>query len=328
MKNPAADRLDGASGFIRRFLPGGKPLAIRYKAARWFIMITCYLIFFSIIFMILFPLFEKAAMIFQSRADLADNTVKYIPQEPTLDTLKRTLTAMDYWQVLGRTAALATLVSVIQVFVTAFIAYGLSRFNFLGKKLFFALIVLTLVIPPQIIMCSLYLHFYSFDFLGIIAMFNGGSGIRMINTIWPFVIMSLTGLGIKNGLYVYIYRQFFRNLPAEFEEAAYIDGASVMRTFFTIMLPNARTIMVTVFLFSFSWQWTDSNITPLISMNFIMMPSALVSLETYMMNQLEPVFRVAIMNTGSLLAIIPLILLFLAGQRFFVQGIERSGIVG
>ena len=302
--------------------------SVRRNGAKIFITLICYLIFFSIIIMILFPLFEKVAVVFQSRADLLDNTVKYIPKEPTFETLRQTINAMDYWTVIGRTAAISALVSLIQVFISAFIAYGLSRFDFIGKRLVFALIVLTLVIPPQVVMCSLYLNFHSFDFLGVISLLNGGAGLRLTNTIWPFLIMSITGLGIKNGLYVYIYRQFFRNMPGELEEAAYIDGAGVMRTFFQVMLPNARTMMITVFLFSFSWQWTDSNITPFISMNFQLVPSALLSLETYMVNQFEPSFRVAIMNTGILLTIIPLILLFLAGQKFFVQGIERSGIVG
>ena len=173
----------------------------------------------------------------------------------------------------------------------------------------------------------MYLNFRYFDFLGVIGLIRGDS-LNLINTAWPFMLMGITGLGIKNGLYIYMLRQFYRNLPIEFEEAAYIDGAGIIRSYFTIMLPNARTILVSIFLFSFSWQFTDSTITPMLFNDFSTIPGMLMSLETYQMNQLEPAFRSALLSAGSLMAILPLILLFIVGQKFFVQGIERSGIVG
>jgi len=302
-------------------------LAIRHKAGGSFATLICYLIFIAISFMILFPLLEKAAVVFQSRDDLLDNTVKYIAKEPTLYTLKTAIRAMEYWDALLASALLSLAVALLQVFCSSFISYGLARFKFLGRGLIFAVIILTLIIPPQVLLSSMYLNFRFFDFLGIIELISGEPW-NQINTPWPFLIMSVTGLGIKNGLYVYMLRQFYRNLPTEFEEAAYIDGAGVMRTYFTIMLPNARTLMVSIFLFAFSWQFTDSTITPMLYNDFPTIPGMLMSLETYQMNQLEPAFRSALISAGSLLAVLPLLILFLVGQRFFVQGIERSGIVG
>ncbi len=302
-------------------------LAVRHKAGSAAASLVCYLIFIAISFMILFPLFQKATVVFQSQADLVDNTVKYIAKEPTLETLKTAIRAMDYWRSLAFSLLLSLTVALLQVFFSSFIAYGLARFKFVGRGAIFAVIVLTLIIPPQVLLSSMYLNFRYFDFLGIITLIRG-EGLKLINTVWPFLLMGATGLGIKNGLYVYMLRQFYRNLPTEFEEAAYIDGAGVMRTYFSIMLPNARTIMVSVFLFAFSWQFTDSTITPMLYNGFSTIPSMLMSLETYRVNQLEPAFRSALISAGSLLAVLPLLLLFLVGQKFFVQGIERSGIVG
>ncbi len=302
-------------------------LAIRHKSGTVLQNLVCYLIFIAIAFMILFPLFEKLTVVFQSQEDLVDNTVKYIAKEPTFYTLKTVIKAMDYWPALLHSLLLSLAVALLQVFSSSFISYGLARFKFAGRGLIFALIVLTLIIPPQVILSSMYLNFRYFDFLGIIGLIRGDS-LNLINTAWPFMLMGITGLGIKNGLYIYMLRQFYRNLPVEFEEAAYIDGAGIIRSYFTIMLPNARTILVSIFLFSFSWQFTDSTITPMLFNDFSTIPGMLMSLETYQMNQLEPAFRSALLSAGSLMAILPLILLFIVGQKFFVQGIERSGIVG
>lgn len=306
---------------------GKNNLSVRHKTGIVLKDLLIYLIFIAIAFMILFPIFEKVTVVIKSQDDLVDNTVKYIAKEPTLYTLKRAIKAMDYWAALGHSLLLSFGVAMLQVLSSAFIAYGLARFRFVGRGLTFALIVLTLVIPPQVLLSSMYLNFRYFDFLGLFRLLTGNP-LNLIDSPTPFLLMAVTGLGIKNGLYIYMLRQFFRGLPVEFEEAAYIDGAGIMRSYFTIMLPNARTILVSVFLFSFSWQFTDSTITPMLFNDFTTVPGALMSLETYQINQLEPAFRSALITAGSLLAILPLILLFIVGQKFFVQGIERSGIVG
>lgn len=302
-------------------------MAIRNKAAGAFATLICYLIFIAIAFMILFPLLEKVAVSIQSRDDLLDNTVKYVAKEPTLYTLQTAIKAMNYWDSLLSTVLMSLAVALLQVFCSSFISYGLARFRFVGRGVFFALVILTLIIPPQVLLSSMYLNFRFFDFLGIFELIFG-EPLRLVNTPWPFLLMSITGLGIKNGLYVYMMRQFYRNMPMELEEAAYIDGAGVLRTYFTVMMPSARTLMVSIFLFAFSWQFTDSTITPILFNDFPNIPGMLMSMETFQMNQLEPSFRAALISAGSLLALLPLLVLFLCGQRFFVQGIERSGIVG
>ena len=82
-------------------------------------------------------------------------------------------------------------------------------------------------------------------------------------TFTPDVLMSLGGLAFKNGLYIYLMRQFFKGVPDELEESAYVDGSGVFRTFFTIILPISVPMMITVFLFAFSWQWNDDFYTTL-----------------------------------------------------------------
>jgi len=151
--------------------------------------------------------------------------------------------------------------------------------------------------------------------------------------------MSSTVTGLKNGLFVYILRQHFRSIPKELEEAAYIDGCGYLRTFATIVLPASVPMMTTVFLFSFAWMWTDNYFSSLFLTAPRILSSALGSLaanlwHTYVntglgqMTFITPGFQSIVNNAGIFLVILPLFILYLFAQRAFVEGVERSGIVG
>ena len=133
------------------------------------------------------------------------------------------------------------MVSVLQLAISCLVGYGFARFKFKGRNILFFIVILSLIVPAQTILIPLYFRF---------------SSIGLLNTIWPVVILSACGIGLKNGLYIYLMRQFFRGMPRELEQSAYIDGAGPLRAFVQIILPNAFNMMITVFLFSFTWQWT------------------------------------------------------------------------
>lgn len=156
------------------------------------------------------------------------------------------------------------------------------------------------------------------------------SGINLSNTYWPLILLSLGGLAFKNGLYIFLLRQFFRGIPDELEESAYMDGSGTFRTFIQIILPLSIPMMVTVFMFAFCWQWTDDFYTtmffPAQDINLLVkIVDVPPSLEiTYAGTAL---YETAIRNTCGLMIIFPLVLIYAAfGQRFLVQGIEHSGI--
>ena len=165
---------------------------------------------------------------------------------------------------------------------------------------------------------------------GIWSRFQDGYGVTLTNSFWPLIILSLSGLAFKNGLYIFMLRQFFRGVPDELEESAYIDGSGIMRTFFTIILPLSVPMMITVFLFSFSWQWTDEFYTGLFftsTTDTILMPDIIgipASLVTDYAGQ--NLYYSAIRNTCGIMIIAPLIVMYLFCQRYLVQGIERSGL--
>lgn len=287
----------------------------------------------GISFIILYPLFVKFSVSFMSEPDLYDSTVVYIPKTMTLDNFKMANKLMKYTEVFTDTVLLALVVATFQTISCTLVGYGFARFKFRGKNFWFALVVATLMVPPQIILTPLYIHFRYFDIFGIFTALTG-SGIKLIDTFWPMIFMAVGCMGLKNGLYIYLTRQFFRGMPKELEEAAYVDGSGLLRTFFTVMLPGAIPIMVTCFMFSFVWQWTDTFYTSNFLQSRKVLASQLSSLGAQIAGYIRattggeptPAYANMVYNTGVLMVIVPLLVIYLFTQRYFVESIATSGI--
>ncbi len=281
-------------------------------------------------YVILFPFISKIASSFMDPLDFVDSTVKLIPKNPTLNTYKQIIIENSYFEALFNTTVLSLLCGVIQTFICCVIGYGFGKYKFRGHKVMFALMLFTMIVPHQTLQLSLFMKFKYFDIFGILGLL-GMDTIDMTNTYWPMAILSLTGLAFKNGLYIYMMRQFFRGVPDSLEESAYIDGSGTFRTFIQIILPLSIPMMITVFLFAFSWQWTDSFYTGLFftGRNSLLL-SKIVSIPRTLDTNYAGgnLFSAAIRNTCGLLIIAPLIVIYLFCQRYLIQGIERSGITG
>lgn len=290
----------------------GKAKKINFWA-NWAWKIVRLVLMAGICYIILYPFVVKILNSFFTYSDFLDPTVRFIPKNPTFKNIFAVAQTMNYWSATFNTAGLSLLVGFIQTIICAIVGYGFARFKFKGNGLLFLCVIFTLIVPPQTIMIPLYRLFY--DIPGM----QGG----LIDTFWPMVILSVTGIGFRNGLYIFIFRQLFKNMPKELEDAAYIDGCGYAKTFVKIMLPSATSAMLTVFLFSFSWQWTDLFYTRLFNPTTKNIVSA-VDLVT----SSQPIMTSMMKNTASILAIIPLLLLFAIAQKGFTQSIERSGIVG
>jgi multiple sugar transport system permease protein len=288
---------------------------------------TCYVILYPIIVMLSTSFMDPAR-------DLYDMTVRWVPRNFTVDNFRPVASVMNYGRAFLTTSALSLLVASLNVFSCMLVGYGFARFRFRGSGLLFALVILTLVIPPQTIMIPLYLHFRFFDVLGLARLLGHPEGINLLNTPWPFVLLSSLGMGMRSGLYILVFRQFFKNMNKEIEEAAWVDGAGPFRTFFSVMAPNATPAITTVFLFSFVWQWNDDFYSTIFMEEIATLPRALQSLAPtlkVMMGEtmkLDPYYESLLNNAGSLLVIAPLLGLYLVAQKAFVQSVERTGLVG
>ena len=231
---------------------------LRRKGYTYIWKLMRFVLLVGLSFMILYPVFVKFSASLKSTADMMDSTVVFIPKNPTLQNYKIVLNSVNYALTLLMTVLFCLVQSLLQLASCSLVAYGIARFKFKGHKLLFGMAVLTLIIPPQIILLPLYIRFHFFGITNIFQFSGIFSGVDLINTYWPFLLLSGTALGFKNGLYIYLLRQHFKNMPMALEEAAYIDGCGPFRTFLRIMLPGSVPMLVTVFLFSFVWQWNDT----------------------------------------------------------------------
>ena len=305
--------------------------------AQVFIKIFTYVLLIGISFIILYPFVTKIASSFMSPEDFVDATVKLIPKYPTLNTYKQIIIENHYFQAMFNTAVLSLICGLIQTFICCVIGYGFAKYKFKGSGFLFLLVVFTMIVPHQTLKYSMFLKFRYFDIgifnFGILKLFGNAEGINMTDTYLPLILLSVFGLAFKNGLYIFMMRQFFRGVPDELEESAYIDGSGVFRTFIQIILPLSVPMMITIFLFAFSWQWTDNFYTTT-SMFFPGRDQLLLSKIVTVPRTLDTdyaggnMFSAAIRNTCGLLIIAPLVIIYLFFQKYLVQGIERSGITG
>ncbi len=305
-----------------------------------------FLLLLGISYVILYPFISKILQSFFSPLDMVQTDVQLVPKYPTVQTYSLLVTENGYFSALLNTAIISLVCALIQTFVCSFIGYGFAKFKFKGSKFLFVFVIATLLVPPKILASSLVQRFVHFDIFGIFEAtgFYEALGLQsgIHGTYIPFLLLSITGLAFKNGLFIYLMRQFYRGIPDELEEASYVDGYGVFKTFFRIILPCSVPMLITIFVLSFSWQWTDifytniflpnSDIVLLTSTSFwSKMPETLkaISEEVLVGNDTaQASFAAIVMNTAGMLVVAPLIILYLFCQRYLIQGIAHSGFGG
>jgi len=296
---------------------------------------------FGLCFLILQPLLDKLSVSLMVWDDIYDGTVISIPRTLTTVNYSRVNTLMNYWSSLFQTLLIVTSSALLQISACTLAGYGFARFKFPLKNLWFFCVMLIIVVPPQTIMASLYLNFRFFDIFGIIKLFSGHA-INLLNSVLGLFLLSATGMGLKSGLYIFMLRQYFRGMPKELEEAAWVDGCGKFKTFIRIMLPDAMPMLTSCFLFSFVWQWTDSFYSTLFLTNYKMLARGLGGLaerfsqwyaQAYVatggggVSSFAPVALTQMMiATGVLMSLAPLILLYLLAQKAFVESLSQTGI--
>jgi multiple sugar transport system permease protein len=279
------------------------------------------LILAGLCFVILYPLLFMISCAFRERNDMNDPTVMWIPRHFTLDAIKETARAMDLGNMLVNTLFINIGCSFCQIISTALTGYGFARFQFKGKKILFAVAILMILVPPQVILLPQYDLFKA---LGV------------INTAWTMYLPAMTANGIRAGIMIFIFRQFFRGLPRELEDAACLDGCGPFRTFLVIMMPNALSSFLTVFLFAVVWYWNDYYVC-----NAFFSSNRTLALT---IKNIQPVLNAALFNDASLrvsareyvvwtqaaclMSISPMLIMYVFLQKHFTEGIERSGLTG
>ena len=288
-----------------------------------------FFILFGLGFVILYPLIYMLSCAFRESSDMTDPTVMWITRHYTLDIIRETINAMDFGNTLLNTLKLNIGCSVVQVISCAITGYGFARFKFRGKGIMFGIVIMMILVPAQIISLPLYTQFRYFGIKGIFS-------INLIDSMACMYLPAATGNGIRSGLMVLIFRQFFRGMPKELEDAAYLDGCSPFGTFLRVMMPNALSSLLTVFLFSVVFYWNDYYVSSTFFTNnktvSLMLKNLSSQLNLMLFNdatvQISAREQIVWMEAGCLISIMPILIMYIFLQKYFTEGIERSGIVG
>ena len=277
-----------------------------YYAGRAVTTLLRWLFLLAVAFIILYPLVYMLSMAFRSPKDFMDVTVIWIPKTPTLDNFKTAIGRVGMLRAMGYTVYISTVSSILQIFVTCLAGYGFARFRFKGNAVLFVMVILTIIVPPQMLGMPNYLLMKNFDFFGLYGLLSGSpSTLSLVNSPLSFFLPAALGQGLRAGVFILVFRQVFAGLPHELEEAAFIVASTVgSHTAASVNLSSIPTLATTLSTFKAQLE----SILP--------------------REQLTAYYMVPLQQAACVFSISPLILLFIVGHRFFVQGIDRSGIVG
>lgn len=274
-----------------------------------FLLIVGYIVLYPLLYMLVTAIKDKAALL--------DMQHIWIPISYTTKNFNKVFGLMNFKHALGQTLKVQVISAAIEVFVCAFIAYGFARFEFKGKKIFSLILILSLLIPVQMYSLSMSVNF---------------KNLHIFSTPFVYWLPSVFGVGIRSGMMIFIYQQFFIGLPKELEDAAYIDGAGPVKTFFRIALPSSGVVITTVSVLAFVWHWNEYYLAAL---NFLSEDAPLAMVMNFLEVFLKqigiykgwPEYSVLVSAACLMYIAIPLVL-YMIFQRKFVRSIDRVGITG
>lgn len=301
------------------------PHAVRYfimgKEAEQGIVFKAflYVVLVCTAYIYLHPMLYMVSTMFKGTADLLDPTVVWLPTTLYPGHLQYAYEALDYGRSFAVSLGVAAAAAVLHSFSCALAGYAFARLRLPFKRILYGCLILAFIMPGQVVILPTILAFNQLGFA---------------NSIAALIVPALFGHGVKGALFVIIFRQFFLTQPKELEEAARVDGARAFRIFFKVMFPLARPAVLVVFLFSFVWTWNDTYFPTmfLTGADDVPLAARMSRLDMAIQSMLErgaapAFFFEPIKMAASFLVIVPPLLLYVFAQRWFVESVERTGIV-
>jgi len=280
------------------------------------ILVYTLLISFSYIY--LYPFLFMFVKSFMTVDDLINPGIKWIPTTLEFSNYTKTMEVLEFPGSIIETVSYVLKVSLSATLSAAIVGYGFARYEFPFKRLLFALMLATFILPSQVTMVALMLIYRNLGLMSSQA---------------AMVLPAILGQGINAAIYILIFYQFFKTIPVVLMESAEVDGASPFKIFTRIAIPLAIPSFIIVFLFSFVWYWNETFTTALYVGGRITMPLKLVAFR----NSYETLFppgtpgaelNEAILLAGNMIAILPLLIIYFIAQRYFTESIDRTGITG
>ena len=279
--------------------------------------VVLYLMLIGIGFVYVYPLLYMLSVAMQDLSDLLSPSVFYIPSKFYVDNIATSFEVLNYIPTLLSSLSVTLIPAVMQTLVASLIGYGFARFNFPLKKILMAVVILTYIIPPQVIMIP---RFVLFNDLGL------------LESVFAIIVPASLGQGLYSAVFILIFYQFYKMIPKALDEAAQLDGASPLYIYLKIAIPLSLPSFITSFLFSFVWYWNETYTASLF------LGSAFQTLQLKLLSfvsSYQDLFpgQAALIHEGvrmaaTLLIILPMLLVYLVMQRLFIQGIDQSGLTG
>ena len=288
--------------------------ALRNRARRWLGTAVVYALLIEFVFVFLYPFLYMLLNSFKFDTDFRDLNRQWVLSGLNFENYTNALSLLHYGGALSVNLLVAVLSTLGHVLSCSFIAYGVSHFRFRGNRIVFALIILSILVPPQLLSMPLYIQF---------------SKLHMIGTILPIVLPSFFGFGLRGGLFIFIFMQFFKGIPKSYEESARLEGCSSRGVYLRIMMPMSKTSMLVVGTLSTIWHWNDTY-EPAAYLN------ASAKTLSQMLDILPAYLYQSITSTGVIISpvqlaacvliVLPLLILFAVVQKQFMAGMEFSGL--
>lgn len=290
------------------------------------ILIIGFLLAVSYVF--LYPLMKMLSMSFMSEKDLINPEVDWIPIHVSLKSFRVAAKVLELQKTLVNSMWFTFVLASAQTVVSALTAYAFARYNFRFKGFWFVMMLVTFILPVPIVIIPRIMLFISIQEF---------TGLKMIGTVWPQLLTTLGGQGVFSAILILIFYNFFRLIPHSLDEAARIDGANPLQTFYHVILKLSVPTVFTVFLFSFLWNWNETYITT----TFIRSSMKLLTLQLAVFDnafqriagtlpEMSDGARIneAYKMAATFISIVPLLILYSFVQKKFIQGIEQTGISG
>lgn len=313
--------------------------------------ISRFLLLMSIGFIIIYPLLYMIVTSISGPTSFTNGTRVWIPTEFSIvDNYSKAFYALDYVDSIINTFKYEIVSALLSVASCAVIGYGFARFKFKGKKLLTGVLFLTILMPDMLLLVPRVVNFKNIDFMyighgleaaitwlgGLFGLDWSGVGVVLTpdisDSVFTMWLPSILGVGLRSGVLIYIYIQFFTSLPRELEEAAWVDGAGPFKTFLRIAVPSSSVVFITVLVFSLIWHWNDSLLAGIYLRTDATLAVVLGNIDDwlgaiYTIYGGTPQYESAVM-AACLLFITPMLIFYMFIQRGFVESIDRVGITG
>ena len=294
-----------------------------------------YALLLGVSYLAIFPIIKMLSMSLSEAESYYMGGANYIPTIPTFENFVNSQSYFNFFKHAKVTLMMTIPSTILSVFVCSLVGYAIGRYKFKGRNLVYACVLFTVIMPIQTVQLPLTHYYRWFDLFGIgqiIGLFTGETfTVNILHSMLRFYIPAALGVGLRAGIFIFLFQSFFAGLPKDLEEAAKIDGCSPFKIYWKVMIPNIIPVIVTVALLSVIYYWNDSLVVDMATLDAgsALMPQieSLVDLKigaghiTVMERTVE---YYAILMT----AITPLIVVFIFGQKFFVECMDRSGSKG